>query len=1230
MPKDGFYTDVEKRFISVFTDEFIRELRFIVDISRGRAQDRASFCDQLIGKISLGTEVLSALGNFFPASSVAFSAAGLIATAAAYSFKYLYEYDRNSNIDEVISEAGKPEIILQLLIEGVARELVKRHEFFLNHMCHPDTVDLFAIVGIARILQYLSDHKSLLFNSENLLKGAIEGKSGAWQQGFRNNKLKSTHPKIASVSAETVYGYSAHMNIHGQYYARKAKKTLFSGEKHYVKMLEHSSEKELPKAGVVVLRQSDIDEYGYPEDTISENLREHLNHFAPGYIMLYRVDIERYMQAIRRGDTALTCIRYFGNKRIVCRDDLSGLDLSNGKFDDVDFSGSILNDALMNNASFKSALLVEVIANRVQASNVDFSGARLSLIIAADGIFEGSNFNEAIIWYGKFTNAILTNIQFLGTDWHGSDFTRVVSTTIAQSTLENLSLSTYELLHQQNQLETSLARIEGTLSEQQKSQATHVHEMQIYLSQAQSEMRFELAKMNSQLVVFEEKFTQDAQSVSEALTALREKIADYHAQYQIISLQLREQNRVMKDITESLSQQGVSIQKIWESITQLDTRFETIKQQYLNLQQDIQNISAKMTEQLERIISLEQGQTRLEQKIEEVHTEQVTFRMEVLQYILSNARVSPQASIGARLQLIRKRVIEDVELKKDLDLYIPVRCVEGQVKAFSQPRRDLEVETLKFLNSEKRVMLLSGGAGEGKSTFNRYLERKLWADFEIGKPVPVFVSLPSLQNPMTNLLQEYFQNEGFTHEEISLLQRDYSFVLILDGYDEMNATPNLYTTNKLERYQAKVIIACRSQYFAQMTQYQDFFMPIHGERFLESSFQELTTVPFNEQQIDAYIAKYLAADKDEDSPFLWDTVEEYRHHINTIAGLKDLVTTPFLLMIALKVMPEIVEKYVEVEAGTRQKVTQTALYEAFMRFWFRRGYIQAMQHGATSAWSNPMLEFQRISEELAKEMYFADVMQVRFLTSEVQAGITYESQFTTYDINTVNTVDLPEVYLEEHVMRLLYVPDAQTPDEKWRIVARNNAGCPTFVTPKNSIIKEDTKTGWLLFSELVKRWSLRDPSVPEHQEKLRALNYAFELLRKNTPENLDSEQRDTIFHAIFLGLSHPWEKFFDFTNPHTRQVIHGVPIKLANRGGYTFIHAEILGHFVTAAMAREELTFVSPTRSKKPWDKPVAPLLASQGQFPAPPVHKTTVVHQTTINVTQKELEPKKSNCILM
>lgn len=65
MPKDGFYTDVEKRFISVFTDEFIRELRFIVDISRGRAQDRASFCDQLIGKISLGTEVLSALGNFF-------------------------------------------------------------------------------------------------------------------------------------------------------------------------------------------------------------------------------------------------------------------------------------------------------------------------------------------------------------------------------------------------------------------------------------------------------------------------------------------------------------------------------------------------------------------------------------------------------------------------------------------------------------------------------------------------------------------------------------------------------------------------------------------------------------------------------------------------------------------------------------------------------------------------------------------------------------------------------------------------------------------------------------------------------------------------------------------------------------------------------------------------------------------------------------------------------------
>ena len=164
----------------------------------------------------------------------------------------------------------------------------------------------------------------------------------------------------------------------------------------------------------------------------------------------------------------------------------------------------------------------------------------------------------------------------------------------------------------------------------------------------------------------------------------------------------------------------------------------------------------------------------------------------------------------------------------------------------------------------------------------------------------------------------------------------------------------------------------------------------------------------------------------------------------------------------------------------------------------------------------------------------------------------------------------------------------------------------------------------------MKRWSLRDPSVLAHQEKLKALNYAFELLRKNTPETLDAKQRDIIFHAILLGLTHPWERFFDFTNPHTRQIIHGVPVKLANKGGYTFIHAEILSHFSTAAMVREESLLASPTRSKKPWDKPVAPLLASQGQFQAPPVHKTTVVHQTTtIHVTQKEPEPK-SKCIIM
>jgi|GEM_PF-3630681 len=205
------FSNTQEHFIAVFTEEFIRELRFIVDVSRGRAQERSNFFDQMIEKISLGSSVLNILMSFFPVASAAARVAADVAVCVVRGMEYLYEYNMNSNVHVVINEAEQPEILLRLMIEGAARETARRYEFFLNHMCHPDAVVLFATVGIVRILQYLSDNEGGTFTVENLLKGLIEGKSGAGQQGgrFQNNHLRTTLQNIPFVSAETIYGRSA-------------------------------------------------------------------------------------------------------------------------------------------------------------------------------------------------------------------------------------------------------------------------------------------------------------------------------------------------------------------------------------------------------------------------------------------------------------------------------------------------------------------------------------------------------------------------------------------------------------------------------------------------------------------------------------------------------------------------------------------------------------------------------------------------------------------------------------------------------------------------------------------------------------------------------------------------------------------------------------------------------------------------------------------------------------
>jgi hypothetical protein len=336
-----------------------------------------------------------------------------------------------------------------------------------------------------------------------------------------------------------------------------------------------------------------------------------------------------------------------------------------------------------------------------------------------------------------------------------------------------------------------------------------------------------------------------------------------------------------------------------------------------------------------------------------------------------------KAPIFEKLAVLRQKVLSDKYVEGELSTYIPV---QGAYRIQDQNQFDLETEIHTFLSGEKTLLLLLGSAGGGKSTFNRYMERKLWDAYQPGDSIPLFIPLPSLRDPVNNLFNEVLEGYGFTSKEIEFLQKNYRFTLILDGYDEMNKLVNLYVRNHLQNWKAKIIIACRTQYLTRVPSYTGYFLPAAGERPNRQLFREMTVVPFSDEQISSYIRKYL--DLHEDAQ--WRDPDEYERYIRIIPGLRELVGTPFLLMMAMRAMPDIVEKYASLGKEECRRMTRAKLYDVFIEQWFQRDEDRLICKGDLPEEGfevQPL--FWDFSKKLATKMYTANpkLTQVKYKPS---------------------------------------------------------------------------------------------------------------------------------------------------------------------------------------------------------------------------------------------------------
>ncbi|KAF0479087.1 NACHT domain-containing protein [Gigaspora margarita] len=283
--------------------------------------------------------------------------------------------------------------------------------------------------------------------------------------------------------------------------------------------------------------------------------------------------------------------------------------------------------------------------------------------------------------------------------------------------------------------------------------------------------------------------------------------------------------------------------------------------------------------------------------------------------------------LGQQITAEDAKVLENASKKKDKEDF------EKTAKEFLtlKAKEILETAINKLLNlKRKKVLLLLGSGGTGKSTFNHHLACQLWNQYnqqEVTQPIPLFITLAPLKaliNQNKDFIGAYLQQAGnLTKDEINKL-RERKFVFILDGYDEISERERqCYNSNLFSEWKnAKIIISCRPEYLDEG--YEKKFWPKeNGER----GFQELTLTPFSEVEIEQYIRKYCDYSKKKGSLLPW-SADAYLQQIKNIPQVNDLVSNPILLKITLSVLPGLLE--------IGSQISRIMLYDEFIKKWFER------------------------------------------------------------------------------------------------------------------------------------------------------------------------------------------------------------------------------------------------------------------------------------------------------
>jgi acyl-coenzyme A synthetase/AMP-(fatty) acid ligase/thioesterase domain-containing protein len=312
---------------------------------------------------------------------------------------------------------------------------------------------------------------------------------------------------------------------------------------------------------------------------------------------------------------------------------------------------------------------------------------------------------------------------------------------------------------------------------------------------------------------------------------------------------------------------------------------------------------------------------------------------------------------------------------ENLKYYIPAM---GARNTNTKPDELLKLVKSDFLSSpSKKVLLMLGEAGVGKTTFLGWLAKQLQKSHKSEDSIVLYIPLANYENTQHGLIEAHLRRLCFSDTQIVNLKKHQKFIFILDGYDEIDKDryQNLYATNHLDEWNAQVIVGCRSSYLINAQNYREIFYPIKKDRVVMDGLSELTILPFNDSQIIDFIKAFLkdppeGIDIDEE----WRDYNKYLQHIDSLPGLRQIIRNPFLLRVLMEVLPDIVKEYEHLPLEKRLPVTQSKILDAFVARCYERAVLKLMLAGKRSKDGRDIrIHYDQFSIDFAKDLKLASL-----------------------------------------------------------------------------------------------------------------------------------------------------------------------------------------------------------------------------------------------------------------